>query len=113
MPQTSVGTIGVAIVNQNAGRKSIFFRNGSSSGTISLDNMQPQAITTTTAGIKLGPGSSIAVIAMLDGTDQLQDSWSAIADATCTLEWKEFHGGPFYEEELLKLLKQMQKASGV
>jgi hypothetical protein len=49
-------------------------------------------MTTGTAGIQLGPGDAIIVVREFDGRDQLTDEWSAIADASVTLIWKEFFG---------------------
>lgn len=93
VPQTSVTTTGVSVVGANAQRKSILFRNGSTAGTIFLDNTLPNAVTTTTAGIRLNAGDAISIQAAFDGIDQLRSEWSAIADSgTVTLVWKEFFG---------------------
>lgn len=90
MPQLTVGTTGVQIFLMNAGRKSLIFDNASSSQTIYLDNMHKEAITTSTAGIRLKPGDCVMLHLAFDGKQQVQDEWSAIADvAGGTLIFKE------------------------
>lgn len=90
MPQLTLSTSGALVAPQNKYRKSIVFTNVDTAIVVWIDNMQPGDITTSNAGVRLPPGASAAFNSFLDGSRQIQDRWSAIAESgTPVLAWKE------------------------
>lgn len=79
--QVPTSTAAKVVVPQNRLRVSIVFTNIDPTNSIFLDTSQAGTITTSSAGIRLRAGDSIALNGLLDGGAQITDAWQAIADA--------------------------------
>ncbi|RLI83825.1 MAG: hypothetical protein DRP01_08795 [Archaeoglobales archaeon] len=95
MPSATIGTTATKVLERNAERKSLYFRNQSTSGQkIYIDNTTPGGLTTTNAGYVLSTGDTLTFALFFDGED-IESPWSAIADASgATLFYKELSERP-------------------
>lgn len=81
MPQLTIATTGIRILRRNPQRKSFSFQHVGTANNIFLDTVQPTAISSTTASLRLVAGQAFVANVIDDGEEQVQDEWSAIADA--------------------------------
>lgn len=94
MSLVTIGTVPLAIVGRNSGRKSFSVRNASVGGQIIyIDNVLPGGLTVGNAGHPLSVGESLHFLADFDGPD-IKLPWSGIASgAGAVLYFKEYAEG--------------------
>lgn len=70
-------------IPQSALRKSLVLQNTDATDTIFImrERNSGLAVTSTNYDIKLGPGASLSLSSLLDGTEAIQDRYTAIASA--------------------------------
>ncbi len=95
MPSATIGSTATKVLERNAERKSLYFRNQSTSGQkIYLDNTTPGGLTTSNAGYVLETGDTLTFTLFFDGAD-IENPWSAVADAAnAILFYKELSERP-------------------
>lgn len=71
------------VIPQSALRKSLVLQNtdGTDIIYIARERNSALAVTSTNYDIKLGPGASLSLSSLLDGTEAIQDRYTAIASA--------------------------------
>lgn len=79
----TTGVAAVEAIPQSALRKSLVLQNTDSTDTIYIkrERQSALAVTSTNYDIKLGPGASLSLSSLLDGTEAIQDRYTAIASA--------------------------------
>lgn len=88
----ALSTTAQLLIPRNRNRKSFFVQNIDGSIPIYLKRERAQTATasSTSFDYKLGPGAGIAINSFLDGTEAIQDSYTAIADSgTPSVSWTE------------------------
>lgn len=91
MPSITIGTTPGDVLPRNPSRKTIAFKNVSTTGQIIyLDNSLAEGLTVANAGYPLASGEGLIFMKAFDGKDILQP-WAAIASAA---------GGSLYYKEM-------------
>ena len=92
MPQITTSTSGKKVFERNAFRRSLVFHN-KGTGTIFLETMEPNGISTTNAGIRIPEGGIISMDWLKDGAETITNAWSVIAESgTPLLVYREQNG---------------------
>jgi hypothetical protein len=88
----ALSTAARLLIPRNKLRKSFFVQNVDASLVVYLkrERAQTPTVSSTSYDYRLGPGSGIAINSFLDGSEAIQDSYTAIADSgTPSVSWTE------------------------
>lgn len=77
------GVAAILLVVRNRNRKSLIFQNTDTTDTVFVkrERAATPTVSATDFDFKLGPGASVGLNSLLDGTEAIQDSYSVIASA--------------------------------
>lgn len=77
----TASTTPAQLTPQNMLRKSLVFQNVDASITVFIKRERPgfTTITSTDYDLRLGPGASLGLNSLLDGTEAIQDRWTVVA----------------------------------